>query len=122
MPSIPTRWVTANSHTYNGIDTKVAVAGESAGGNLATEVALAARDQGFQLPTHELLVYPETSRNLDQRSDLIYTASVLPLNTAFLKYLDSFYLTSPAGGERSGCCPNPGRSASPAADHDHRGG
>ncbi len=80
------KWVTANIDRYNGIESKVAVAGESAGGNLATEVAIAARDEGLQRPTHQLLVYPVTSGNLDQPSDLLYTAGFLPLNTAALKY------------------------------------
>src|ERR1700733_2354921 len=39
------KWVLSNIGTYNGISSKVALAGESAGGNLATEVAIAARDQ-----------------------------------------------------------------------------
>ena len=80
------KWVTANIGRYNGIESQVAVAGESAGGNLATEVAIAARDEGLQRPTHQLLVYPVTSGNLDQPSDLLYTAGFLPLNTAALKY------------------------------------
>ena len=43
------KWVIANIANYNGISTKVAVAGESAGGTLATEVALATRDEGLQM-------------------------------------------------------------------------
>lgn len=42
-----------------GIDpTRIAVAGDSAGGNLAAGVALRARDAGIQLPKAQLLVYP----------------------------------------------------------------
>ena len=89
------RWVTSNISAYNGIPSKVAVAGESAGGNLATEVAIAARNQELQMPTHELLVYPETTSNLQQTSDLLYTNSTLPLYTALLPYFDKQYV--PAG-------------------------
>ncbi len=43
-----------------GIDgTKVAVGGDSAGGNLAAAAALAARDAGIKL-THQALIYPAT--------------------------------------------------------------
>ncbi len=84
------QWVTRNISTYNGIATKVAVAGESAGGNLAIEVSLAARGQ-FQVPTYQLLVYPVASLNLNQPSDALFTSSALPLNTAGLKYFGNLY-------------------------------
>ncbi len=87
-------WVVNNISGYNGLSGKVAVAGESAGGNLAAEVAISARDEGLQMPTHQLLIYPETTSNLNQTSDLLYTSPFLPLNTALLKYLDDSYLPS----------------------------
>ncbi len=86
------RWVTNNIAAYNGIASKVAVAGESAGGNLATEVAIAARNRELQMPTHELLVYPVTTGNLNQSSDLLYTNSTLPLYTAVLQYFVQQYV------------------------------
>ncbi len=89
-------WITKYAGNYNGIASKVAVAGESAGGNLAAEVAIAARDQGLQKPTAQLLVYPETSGDLTQASDQYYTSSQLPLNTAALYYFDSKYVTDPS--------------------------
>lgn len=91
------RWVTNNIGAYNGVATKVAVAGESAGGNLATEVAIAARNQQLQMPTHQLLVYPETTSDLNQVSDHLYKNSTLPLYTAVLRYLDKQYV--PDSGE-----------------------
>lgn len=99
------RWVTANIGTYNGISRQVAVAGESAGGNLATEVAIAARDQDLQRPTHELLVYPVTSVNTSQPSDIIYTSSFLPLNTALLNYFYKFYVPDPSKANDPGVAP-----------------
>ncbi len=98
------KWVTSNIGTYNGISSKVAVAGESAGGNLATEVALAARDGGLQIPTHELLIYPVTSSNVTQASDLLYTSSQLPLNTAALNYFFGLY-TTPSQANDPGVAP-----------------
>ncbi len=90
------RWVTNNIAAYNGIATKVAVAGESAGGNLAAEVAIAGRDGVVQRPTHQLLIYPITTSNLNQYSDQLYTSSALPLYTPELPYFNAQYVQNPA--------------------------
>ena len=92
------KWVISNIGQYDGIATKVALAGESAGGNLATEVALVAKYENLQRPTHQLLIYPVASGNLGQTSDLLYTSSILPLNTPQLPYFLNNYLTDPSLG------------------------
>lgn len=99
------RWVTQNISAYNGIPTKVAVAGESAGGNLATEVALAARDGEFQMPTHELLIYPITTSNINQISDKLFTNSTLPLYTAELPYFSALYTPIASEANEPGVTP-----------------
>ena len=61
-----TRWVQANAASL-GLDGKrLAVGGDSAGGNLAAVVSLAARDQGGPAIALQLLIYPAT----DQRHDV----------------------------------------------------
>ncbi len=52
------RWTLANAAELKGDPTRVAVAGESAGGNLAAAVCMMAREQGIRLPVHQLLIYP----------------------------------------------------------------
>ncbi len=99
------QWVVNNIAQYNGIPGKVAVVGESAGGNLATEVAIAAHAQGFQAPTAQVLVYPITSSSLTQISDLLFSDSSLPLNTPELPYFSNNYLNN------SGVSPNDPRVA-----------
>jgi acetyl esterase len=47
---------------------RVAVGGDSAGGNLAAVVSLMARDRGTPLPVFQALVYPVTDYNLDTPS------------------------------------------------------
>ena len=84
------QWVINNIGSYNGMAKKVAVAGESAGGNLATEVAIAARNQGLQAPTHQLLIYPVTSSDVTQQSDILYQ-NALPLNTPLLEWFFKYY-------------------------------
>lgn len=89
------QWVLANAASFNGDPNKVAVAGESAGGNLAAGVSIAARDQGVKAPVFQLLVYPVTDFSKDYAS---YTefANAKPLNTAALKWFGSYYLRGDA--------------------------
>ncbi len=49
-------WVVKNTSTIKGDPKKIAVAGESAGGNLAANVSIMARDRGIMIPVHQLLV------------------------------------------------------------------
>lgn len=52
------RWALANAQALGGAPDRVAVAGESAGGNLAINVAIAARDREMVPPVHLALIYP----------------------------------------------------------------
>ncbi len=55
-----TRWVHANAASLQLDATRLAVGGDSAGGNLAAVVAIAARDAGDLPVAFQLLVYPAT--------------------------------------------------------------
>jgi acetyl esterase len=55
-----TRWVARSAATIGGDPARVAVGGDSAGGNLAAVVSLMARDRGGPSLVHQLLVYPVT--------------------------------------------------------------
>lgn len=52
------RWVADNAADLGGDPERIAVGGDSAGGNLAALVALKARDEGGPRLRHQLLVYP----------------------------------------------------------------
>ena len=55
-----TRWVQRQGAAL-GLDTaRLAVGGDSAGGNLAAVVSLLLRDAGDPMPLHQLLIYPAT--------------------------------------------------------------
>jgi acetyl esterase/lipase len=52
------KWAIANASSIKGDPKRIALAGESAGGNLAVATAIAARDQKLQTPVAVISVYP----------------------------------------------------------------
>jgi acetyl esterase len=73
------KWAVRNTQLFSGEPGKIAVAGESAGGNLATEVCIQTRDQGGVMPLYQLLVYPVTNDDMTTASYQLY-ANAQPLN------------------------------------------
>lgn len=61
-------WVAAHAAEIGGDPARLAVGGDSAGGNLAALVALRARDEGGPALRHQLLVYPATDLAMDHPS------------------------------------------------------
>lgn len=92
------KWVVKNAATFGGDPKRVAVAGESEGGNLALNVAIRARDERFQRPTHELLIYPLAGTNMDTDSYQKFGESK-PLSKSMMNWFLDNYLNTPA--ERS---------------------
>ncbi len=78
-----TRWVADNAGGLGGDATRIAVAGDSAGGNLAAVVALMARDRGGPALVHQLLIYPAVDAPSDNTSyrdnakDYLLTAEMM---------------------------------------------
>ncbi len=89
------RWTLQNAASWGGDPRKIAVAGESAGGNLAVATAIYARDNRLTTPLHILSVYPiaNSSMTLPSRMD---SANAKPLNGAMLKWFGHYYQTTPA--------------------------
>ena len=54
------QWVADNARRIGGDPARIAVGGDSAGGNLATVAAIMARDHNGPRITYELLIYPVT--------------------------------------------------------------
>ena len=88
------QWVLANAASFGGDAKRVAVVGESAGGNLACNVAIAARDKNVQLPLAEVLVYPIANNDLNAPSVRENTSPALTLNAPKLPWFYSFYLNN----------------------------
>ena len=89
------QWAVANAAGIGGNPAKVAVAGESAGGNLATTVAMRAKAQNVQAPVHQLLVYPVVNTDTTTAS-YVENANAKPLNRAMMGWFVRNYTSSPA--------------------------
>ena len=80
------RWVAENAQQLGGDPRRIALAGESAGGNLALATAIAVRDAGLaQQPCHVLAVYPVTQTSVNTESYL-ENAIAKPLNRAMVEW------------------------------------
>jgi acetyl esterase len=92
-----TQFFLGGSGVVGGDPERVAVAGESAGGNLATVVCLRARDEGGLMPIHQLLVYPVATFAPEGESleSIEQFANAAPLNAAALEWFGGFYLPNP---------------------------
>lgn len=62
------RWVGAHAGEIGADPARLAVGGDSAGGNLAAAVTLLAREAGGPPPAGQLLVYPSTDQSADDAS------------------------------------------------------
>ncbi|WP_419809410.1 alpha/beta hydrolase [Sphingomonas sp.] len=84
------RWTIQNAASWGGDPGRMALAGESAGGNLAVATAIYARDNGMPAPLHILAVYPiaNSDMTLPSRRD---AANAKPLNTAMLRWFGHYY-------------------------------
>ena len=88
------KWVLENASSFGGDPARVAVAGESAGGNLAAAVSLMARDRKAPMPLAELLVYPIAGYDFNTPS-YQENATAKPLDQAGMQWFYQQYLNSP---------------------------
>lgn len=90
-------WVVNNMSAING-NGKVAVAGESAGGNMAVTVAMMARDNNVMKPLHILSVYPVANNDLTRPSYIKY-ANAKPLSKPLVEWFVDKYFNTMADGD-----------------------
>ncbi len=62
------KWVAKHAPEINADGARIAVGGDSAGGNLATVVSILARDAGFPNIVFQLLIYPVTAPEPETKS------------------------------------------------------
>jgi len=79
-------WALQNAASLGGDAGRIALAGESAGGNLAIATAVAARDKGLQRPTHVVSVYPVGQTGSLHTESYLENAIAKPLNKAMIEW------------------------------------
>ena len=87
------QWVLENAAGIDGDPKRVAVVGESAGGNLAANVAIMARDKGLTQPLRQVLVYPVADDDMNSPSYL-ENAKAKPLNKPMMQWFAQHYFAS----------------------------
>lgn len=102
-------WVAGHADEVGGDVARLAVGGDSAGGNLAALVALRARDEGGPTLCHQLLAYPATDLTMGHPS-IEENAEGYFLSKASMQWFAGHYLGphhehgDPASGEVSPLC------------------
>ncbi|TDQ08596.1 alpha/beta hydrolase [Pedobacter metabolipauper] len=92
------QWVVKNAASIKGDPKMIAVAGESAGGNLALNMAIMARDKGIAVPKHILAVYPVAGSDMNTPS-YVKNAAAKPLDKPMMMWFVKNYLNNMAEGK-----------------------
>jgi acetyl esterase len=101
-----TKWAADNLAALGAPGAKVAIAGDSAGGNLAAAVALMARDRGAPKLALQLLIYPAIDAANDTPSQKQFAEDGYILSRLDMEWFWGHYLNSPADRENPYACPN----------------
>jgi acetyl esterase len=87
-----TRWVAAHAQEFGGDASRIALAGDSAGGNLAAVTALRVRDQGGPALRGQLLVYPVTDHPSAPKASYKECGEGLGLTDVSMRWFWDLYL------------------------------
>jgi acetyl esterase len=93
------QWVAANAHEISGDASRIAIGGDSAGGNLTAVTALMARDRQGPPLRFQLLIYPVTDYDFGTDS-YRENAEGYFLSTDMMKWFWKSYLADPADGSK----------------------
>lgn len=94
-----TLWAQKHAAELNGMGDRLAVAGDSAGGNMAAVVCLMARDLGAPHISHQLLLYPVTDNNFETQS-YQENAEGYFLTRAMMQWFWGHYLATEEDGQQ----------------------
>ena len=89
------QWVLKNFAELKGDSSKLAVVGESAGGNLAANMSMMARDKKIQMPLYQVLVYPIANNDVNSESYVKFAAAK-PLSKPMMEWFFKNELSSAA--------------------------
>ena len=91
------KWAMRHASEIGGDSSRMALAGESAGGNLAMATAMAVRDAKLPLPKYILAVYPVAQPDTETES-YKENAAAKPLNRPMMEWFFKQYGRTPADG------------------------
>jgi len=100
-----TQWVFNNANSFNGDPGRLAVGGDSSGGNLAAAVCLLNRDQGGPAIKQQVLLYPVTDYYLPGTATYSEFASGYTLGRDLLIWCWNHYLKSDEDINNPYICP-----------------
>jgi acetyl esterase len=100
-----TRWAAENAAEFGGDPARLAVGGDSAGGNLAAAVALMARDRGGPPLRLQLLVYPCIDAANDTPSHKEFAQDGFILSKADMDWFWGHYLSGDRDRRNPYACP-----------------
>lgn len=87
-------WVAANAAEIGGDPARIAIGGDSAGGNLAAAACQSARDKGGPAIIFQLLIYPATDFTADMTSPRSNAAG-FGLSDVAIEWMRNCYLNDP---------------------------
>ncbi|MBS0562015.1 MAG: alpha/beta hydrolase [Proteobacteria bacterium] len=91
-----TRWAAAHAAALNADPARIAVGGDSAGGNLAAVTALRIRDEGGPALRGQLLLYPVTDYHTPGTPSYVENGDGYGLTRATMEWFWDHYLGDPA--------------------------
>lgn len=96
-----TKWVASNAFSFGGDSSRIAVAGDSAGGNLAAVVSMLARDNKGPKLIHQTLICPwiDLSSASEATESFHHFGQGLWLSTMGIQWYRHHYLTDPTQAE-----------------------
>jgi acetyl esterase/lipase len=92
------QWTLQNAASIKADPKRIAVVGESAGGNLACAVSMMARDKGIMVPLYQVLVYPIAGADTTTESYKENMESK-PLNSPMMGWFFKNYLNNMGEGK-----------------------
>lgn len=100
-----TRWAAMNAAALNADPSRIVVAGDSAGGNLAAVTALRIRDEGGPPLVGQLLIYPVTDYHDPGTPSMAENADGYGLTRKGMEWFWNHYLSSPSDAAHPHACP-----------------
>ena len=100
-----TRWASANASSIGGDPTRMAVSGDSAGGNLAAATTLRIRDEGGPALRGQVLIYPVTTHYSRATRSHVENGEGYFLTQATMVWFMDHYLRDAADAQNEHACP-----------------